>query len=100
MVNFEDVVAVAQFSVLTIVISLCLVYSIPLILIRRFRHRTYVFTINVCMAILCCSIYWLVLYIMRKANFQQLYNTKTCSLLFYAQTMCTLQVPLALIVIS
>ena len=63
-------------------------------------HRTHVFTINVCMAILCCSIYRVVSLAMTEINVQQFYNIQTCSLVFYAQTMCTLQVPMALIVVS
>lgn len=100
MVDAADVIAILQISALSILIFLTLVYSIPLIVLRRFRHQMHVFTINVCMAILCCSIYWLVSYIMTDTNVQQFYNAKTCSLVFYAQTMCTLQVPLAFIVVS
>jgi hypothetical protein len=100
MVDASSVIGVIQFCVLSIVILLTFVYSIPLILIRRFRHRLHVFTINVCMAISCCSIYWLVYYIMTDVNVQEFYKTSTCSLVFYAQTMCTLQVPLALMAVS
>jgi hypothetical protein len=100
MVDISNVFALLQYIVLSTVIFLSLIYSISLLLFRRFLHRSHIFTINVCVAILCCSIYWLVFYIMTATNVQQFYDTKTCSLVFYAQTMCTLQVVLALIVVS
>lgn len=89
-----------QVCALSLNILLTLIYSIPLICFQRLRHRMHIFTINVCMAILCCSIYWLTAYIMTDTNVRQFYSAKTCSLVFYAQTMCTLQVPLALMVVS
>jgi len=100
MVDVTRVITILQICALTTVISLTLVYSIPLILIRRLRHRLHIFTISVCSAILCCSIYWLVYFVMTETNVQQFYNAKTCSLVFYMETMCTLQVPLAFTAVS
>jgi hypothetical protein len=100
MVNILSVVTILQFIVLSTVIFLTLIYSISLILLQRFRHRLHIFTLNVCAGILCCSSYWLVNYIMAETNIVQFYNIKTCSLVVYAQTMCTLQVVLAFIVVS
>ncbi len=100
MVDATHVITILQICVLSSIISLTLAYSIPFILFQRLRHRSHVFTISVCGAILCCSIYWLVCYVMTDTNGQQFYNAKTCSLVFYMETMCTLQVPLALMVVS
>jgi hypothetical protein len=95
-----SIIALVQVIVFAVIILLTLVYSIPLLIFRRFHHRTHVFTINVCVAILCCSIYWVVSLAMTEINVRQFYNIQTYSLVFYAQTMCTLQVPMALIVVS
>ncbi len=100
MVDATRIIGILQIIVITTIISLTLIYSIPILLLRRFHHRIHVFTINICIAMLCCSIYWLVLIIMTETNVQQFYNAKTCSLVFYAQTMCTLQVPWAFVIIS
>ena len=94
------VVTILQICTLTIIISLTLVYSIPLILIRRFRHPIHMLTIDVCIAALCCSIYWIVYYIMTDIYGQQFYSVKLCSLVSYTQTMCTVQVPLAFTMFS
>jgi hypothetical protein len=100
MVDFSYVITVLQLCTLTIIICLTLVYSIPIILIRRFRHRTHMFTLDVCMAILFCSIYWIVYYTMTDIHGQQFYSTRLCSLMSYIQTMCALQVPLAFTMVS
>ncbi|UJR37556.1 hypothetical protein I4U23_030257 [Adineta vaga] len=77
-----------------------IIYSIPIILIPRFRHRLHAFTINTCITMLCCSIYWFVYCIMTIVNVHQFYQLSTCSIVLYTQIMCTLQVPLALMVVS
>jgi hypothetical protein len=100
MVNIINIVTIIQFTVLSTVILLTLIYSFSLVLLQRFRHRLHIFTINVCASILCCSIYWLTNYVMIQTNVVQYYYIKTCSLVYYAQTMCTLQVVLAMIVVS
>jgi hypothetical protein len=100
MVDASRVVTVLHTCTLVLNIVLALVYSIPLIVIRRLRNRIHVFTINACMATVCCCIYWLASDIMTQTNVQQFYSAKTCSLVLYAQTMCTIQVPLALMMVS
>ncbi|UJR15503.1 hypothetical protein I4U23_002446 [Adineta vaga] len=100
MVDASTIVTNLQFTMFSIIILLTLVYSIPHIFIPRFRDRIHAFTLNVCMAILCCSMHWFVSIIIVKVNVRQFYHISTCSIVFYAQIMCTLQVPLALMVVS
>ena len=100
MVDISYLLNLLIFIVLSILIFLTLIYCIPLLFLQRFHHRRYVFMINLCGAIFLCSIYWLVAFVMLTTNVRQFYNRKTCSLVFYVQMMCTLQVPLALIIVS
>ena len=95
-----DVLDVLVVVVLSILIVSILIYCIPVIFLQRFHHRRYIFTINICISIFFCSIYWSVAFTMIKVDIRQFYNRTTCSLVFYVQLMCTLQVALALIVVS
>ena len=100
MVNASRIIAPFQIITFVLIILSTLIYSIPLLLKRRFHHRINIFTVNLCMAILCCCIFWITFDIIIQVNVQQLFNVKTCFLIYYAQTMCTVQVPLALVVVS
>ena len=100
MVDISRVLAILQCTVLIIIVILSILYILLSISISRLRHRLHAFHINVCMSILCCCIYWLVQYYMNETSPRQFYSARTCSVVFYFQTMCTLQVPLSIIVVS
>lgn len=100
MVDILYLLNILIFTVLSILIVLILIYCIPILFLQRFRHRRYIFMINVSISIFCCSVYWLVAFVMLTTNFFQFYNRTTCSLVFYVQMMCTLQVPSALVIVS
>jgi hypothetical protein len=100
MVDVASIIHFVQISLYGVIVLLALAYSISITLIRQFHHRINIFTINVSVAAFCCSLYWMTFYIMTAVNVRQLYAVKYCSLLIYAQMMCTLQLPLALIVVS
>ena len=100
MVGLSRVIGIIQITVSFLAILLTLLYAIPLLTISRFRRRPNIFTINVCAAICCCSLFWISFNVMMEVNVRQLYQISTCSLMFYGQVMCTLQVPLALTVVS
>jgi hypothetical protein len=100
MIDVASIVGFVQISLYGVIILLALAYYILITLIRQFHHRINIFTVNVAVAALCCSLYWMIFYIMTAVNVRQLYAVKYCSLLIYAQMMCTLQLSLALIVVS
>jgi hypothetical protein len=100
MVDVPVIIDFVQIGLFGVIVLLALVYSISIIFIRQFHHRINIFTVNVSVAALCCSLYWIIVCIMTVVNVRQLYAVKYCSLLIYAQMMCTLQLPLALVVVS
>ncbi|CAF3256816.1 unnamed protein product [Rotaria socialis] len=100
MSDVSSIITIVQVCIIGIIVPLTLIYAIPLMFIRRFCHRIHVFTINTSMAILFCSIYWLVVSILKLTRVEKPTDARTCSLELYAQTMCTLQVPLALVLVS
>ncbi|CAF1160428.1 unnamed protein product [Adineta ricciae] len=58
------------------------------------------FTLNVCLAIIVCALYWMIYYIMLEFNPLKLFSVNTCGFLSYAQVLCTFQVSLAFTVVS
>jgi hypothetical protein len=95
-----DIVHYVQIGVIVITILLALIYSIPIIFIRRFQNFNNIFTANLCFAIICCDIYWILYYLLLKFFPQYLSNQDICSVLVYFEMMCTFQVPLAFVAVT
>ncbi|CAF1241687.1 unnamed protein product [Adineta steineri] len=87
-------------SELSLLALITLIYSIPILLIRRFHNINNIFTANLCFATICCSICWLLNLILVYFYPNLLSYVKVCVTLNYFRTTCTLQVPLAIIQIS
>ena len=100
MVEVADIFVPIQIALFVLIIILALVYLIPVILIRRFHNTNNVFTVNFCFAAICLCTYWLVFCILTNYFLMSIYNTTTCLIFDYFSTMCTLQVPLAIIGMS
>ena len=86
-----------EIIVLCLNIVLAWIYIVPIIIHRRFHNLNNIFTGNLSFAICCCSIAWLMGFLI---DFTALstYNSKViCALISYYQTVCTLQVPLAIV---
>ena len=50
--------AIVQIALAAITILAALIYSLPILCIRRFQHRNNIFTLNVCLrTMLCCVVY-------------------------------------------
>ncbi|CAF3909819.1 unnamed protein product [Rotaria magnacalcarata] len=54
-----DLVSIITF---TLIIVLALIYSIPIICIRRFHHNNNMLTVNICFATICCGLSWFSFY--------------------------------------
>ncbi len=89
-----------QISLFGLIILLAFIYSITVLCPRRFRSQINIFTVNLCVAVTGCSLYWMIYYVMLEFNVQQLFAPNTCTFLVYAQMLCTLQVPLAFLIFS
>jgi hypothetical protein len=92
--------ASVQISLLGLIILLAFIYSITILLRPQFHFHINILTMNLCLAIASCALYWMIYYILLDFSIQLLYVRNTCNLILYAETMCTLQVPLAVIVVS
>ncbi len=100
MANVQFILFCFQISLLSLDILLALAYLIPILLFRQFHHRLNIFTVNISIAVICCCLYWIVYYVTLQFQPQQLFSLKNCFLVIYTQIMFTVQVALALVVVS
>ncbi len=91
---------ILQIMIFVIIIFLAGLYSISVLIMDRVHHRHNIFTINLCLAAICCCSYWLSFYVIFDFYPKYLIMKNICLILNYFKTMCTLQVPLAVIVVS
>jgi hypothetical protein len=82
-----------------IIILLSLIYCLPILIIRRFRHCSNILTLNLCLTFMCCCIYWLFYCISWDYYDKDLSLEKPCAFQIYAQTMCNCQLAFAFVMI-
>ncbi len=100
MTSVSLILTIVQISLFGLIILLAFIYSITVLFSQQFRGHIHILTMNLCVATACCALYWMIYYIMSQWNSQQLNEANTCTLVLYAETMCTIQVPLAFIIVS
>ena len=100
MTELVDVIHYIQIFFIILTILLALIYSLPIVFIRRFRNFNNIFTVNLCIATVCSNLYWMLYYLLLKFHPQYLAEETTCFILIYLEMMCTFQVPLAFLVVS
>ena len=100
MANISLIFNSVQIGLCVLTIILGLIYLITTLCRGHIRRHIYTLTINLCLAIIFCAFFWMIYYILLEYNFRQLYTEHICIILLYAEMVCTLQVPLAFIIIS
>jgi hypothetical protein len=96
----QTVLNTVQIVLFFVMIFLELLYSIPILLIRRFHTINNVFTVNLCMAALCCSMYWLFFFCALLFSPSIFLGQNYCDVISFFRTTCTIQVPLSVAVVS
>ena len=89
--------ALIKIIAFTIIIILCFIYCFPILLIPRLRCRSNILTVNLCIAFMCCCIYWLIYCISFDYYNQILTIENPCIFQIYIQIMCTCQLVFAFI---
>jgi len=102
MVDFEQLFSFLRIILFGLIFLVALVYSIPIICIRRFHHSNTILTLNICLATACCSLYWVIFYIMLMVNVIDTYAfmIKSCVFVSIVPTVLTLQVPFSFVTAS
>ncbi|CAF0718629.1 unnamed protein product [Adineta steineri] len=84
--------------ILSIVILLfALLYPIPLLLVRRFRHHNNIFIINICLTTLASGIFFLIYFAMYYFDFDRLFAPNMCIVLYYGYNIAGVGIPFAFV---
>jgi hypothetical protein len=100
MTDISHILALIKIIGFGITILIALIYSLIILLIRRFHNRLNILTVNICVAIISASIFWMGYFIMWEYYIQDLFTEKTCSFLFYLQSISTCLPPLAFVTLT
>jgi hypothetical protein len=100
MTNEISILGLIQIIILVLAIILALIYSISILLLRRFHNVNNIFTVNLCFAAICCCSYWLFYIIVYRFYPEILAGDQACVAVNYFEMMCTIQVPLAVVEVS
>jgi hypothetical protein len=100
MADISHILALIKITFFGVTILLTLIYSIPILFIRRFQHPVNLLTLNICLTTICTSIYWMVYFIMWEYYIEYLFTSMTCTFLFYIQTVSVCQVSFAFVMIT
>ena len=95
-----SILIILAIALLVLIILLALIYLIPIIFIRRLHTVNNLFTLNLAIAAICCSVYWLTYFLLFIFYISALSGVRSCVILDYFQMMCSLQVPLAIVATS
>ena len=83
-----------------LIIVLALIYSLPILLVRRLQHCNNILTVNFCVASFCFGLLYLTTYIVIEIDSTRIFAVNTCAVFMYFQMAVVTQVVLALLVIS
>ena len=86
-----------RIALFALILLVTLIYSIPIICVRRFHHRNNILTLNICIATFLSSLYWLAISLIFQLDFAAQISLlmEYCRLAAVLPVALTLQVPLS-----
>ncbi len=100
MASLTAIIIPCLIALTAIVFLTALVYLIPVLIVPRFHNLNNAFTMNLCLAIICCDMYWFSYYTILYF-FPGIYVIYTSRLAqCYFSMMCSVQVPFAILVVA
>lgn len=102
MADPEQILSILRITLFGLIILVATVYSIPILFIRRFHHRNNILTLNICLAIIFCCLYWFIFYIMLDINMYGTYGfmIRACVFVYIVPAVLTLEIPFSLVTVS
>lgn len=99
---FDEIFGVLRVVLFGLIIVVALIYSIPIIFIRRFHHRNNILTLNICLATIVCCLYWFIFYIKLKIDLfgTYVFMVQTCTFVFIVPPILTAQIPFSFVTVS
>ena len=100
MANVELIFNIAEHTQYVTVVLLALIYSLPIMCIRRFQHRNNIFTLNVCLTTVFSCLAWLPTTISTLFGYSLDYLRQKWPWLCVLQGMSDTIIPYSLVLIS
>ena len=102
MADFMRIFTFIRMVLFGLTVFVALIYSAPIVCLRRFHYRNNMLTINICVATILCSLYWFVFYLMLELYpFETLmFLFNNCAFASIFPVLLTLQVPLSFVTAS
>ena len=94
------IITVLQVSLFILIFFFASIYSISILLIRRFRRHYNIFILNICFAVNATCIYFIVYFTMFYFDLARLFALNTCTLLLYAYNIASIGIQFSFINIS
>lgn len=95
-----NILIVLQITSLTLGVFSALIYLLPIIIVPRLHKTNNIYTVNLCLAVVFCCLYWLAFIVMMEYYLVVFLDSRICVLMHYLQMSSAIQIPLALIGIS
>jgi hypothetical protein len=97
MVNSIYIVVVIEILVFSLILLFTSVYSLLILLVRRFHHRNHMFILNICFNIINAAIFFIIFYTLSYFDPSHLFVPNMCIFLFYAFNVVSIGIPFAFI---
>ena len=92
--------AISIGTLYSIIALLALVYSLPILCIRRFQHRNNIFTLNVCLTTALSCLLWLPNSVSLLTGYSPTFIQAKCPWLSIVQVISDIAVPYSLVLVS
>ena len=90
----------AECTMYALIALLALVYSLPIMCIRRFQHQNNIFTLNVCLTTVCSCLLWLPTSISPLFGYSRSTVRRQLPWLYFLQILSDMAVPFSLVLVS
>jgi hypothetical protein len=102
MIDFQRLFPYLRIILFGIIVLVAIIYSIPIMCLRRFHYRNNFLTLNICIATTLCSLYWFLFYLMLELNAigTFMFLLDSCQFVSLFPVLLTLQVPFSFLTVS
>ena len=100
MANLKFIFNTAITTQYVLVALLALIYSLPILCIRRFQHRNNIFTLNVCLTTALSCLLWLPNSVSLLTGYSPTFIQAKCPWLSIVQVISDIAVPYSLVLVS
>ncbi|CAF4265153.1 unnamed protein product, partial [Adineta steineri] len=100
MADIPRIFAILRATGYGLCVLLAIIYAIPILFLRRFRHRNNILTLNISLVVMFCSSFWCMYFTMYEFYPAYLFRNATCPILFFTIIICTCQLPFTFLMIT